>query len=232
MGTHEFSVAAFAPIAVLLLSIPAASQSEESDTVTRAVRRAEPPLGVETEVTTGDVMLVQFERSEIEFAKLKHDVRVSKSGMVLPKGLLLEASIEVGTGRKEYCKGYEAAFYCLQDRNNDGSFEKAQILGGGRPAPNFSARYELEYKPAAELSGWRKELLYQGAAAGVLRITFREFGNDWSIPKTSQDLTYDLVAGDSTEVVYQGARLQILSAASNGARYKVVSGFRDPSAPP
>ena len=171
----------------------------------------------------------EFERSEVEFAKLKSDIRVSQSGKVLPKGLVLEATLQLVGGRKEYCRGYDTALYCLQDSDNNGSFDKVKIGGGGRPLPNVSGGYVLEYQPVEDLPGWRKDLLYQGAAAGVARFTFREYGSDWTTPKFTQELAYDLSPEGSTEIVYQGARIQILSATSNSVRYKVLTSFRPPS---
>jgi hypothetical protein len=203
-----------------------AAPSVSGDSATRVNKGVSPALETENEAGTGDVVFSEFERSEVEFAKLKSDVRVSHSGKVLPKGLMLEASIEVGSGIKEYCKGYDTALYCLQDRDKNGSFDKVQIVGGGRPLESVSGGYILEYQPVDDLPAWRKELLYQGASAGVARFTFREYGSDWTAPKVSQDLAYDLSPDGSTEIVYQGARIQILSANSNGIRYKVLSSFR------
>lgn len=203
-----------------------AASSVLGDSVTRVNKGGSPALDTESEAGTGDVVFSEFERSEVEFAKLKSDMRVSHSGKILPKGLILEASMEIGSGRKEYCKGYDTALYCLQDRDTNGSFDKVQIVGGGRPLESVSGGYDLEYQPVEDLPAWRKELLYQGASVGVARFTFREYGGDWTTPKISQDLAYDLSSDGSTEIVYQGARIQILSATSNGVRYKVLSSFR------
>jgi len=195
------------------------------DSATRVNKGSHPALNTETEVGTGDVLFTEFERSEVEFARLKSDIRVSQSGKTLPKGLILEASIRLTNGRKEYCKGHDAAFYCLQDTDNDGSFDNVQIAAGGRPLANVSGGYVLEYQPIDDLPGWRKELLYQGAAGGIARFTFREYGSDWTTPKVTQDLSYDLSPEGSTEVVYQGARIQIESATNNAVRYTVLKGF-------
>lgn len=201
------------------------ASSVSEDSVTRVNKGSSPALEAESEAGTGDVVFSEFERSEVEFARLKSDIRVSQSGQILPKGLILEASIESGSGRKEYCAGHETAFYCLQDRENNGSFDKVQIVGGGRPLKNVSGGYILEYQPVDDLPAWRKELVYQGASAGVARFSFREYGSDWATPKLSQDLAYDLASEGGTEIVYQGAKIQVLSATSNGVRYKVLSGF-------
>ena len=208
-------------MSILAICALLVASSVSGDSVTRVNKGGSPALETESEVGTGDVVFSEFERSEVEFAKLKSDIRVSQSGKILPKGLILEASIETGSGQKEYCKGHDTAFYCLQDRDNNGSFDKVQIVGGGRPLESVSGGYILEYQPVDDLPAWRKELLYQGASAGVARFTFREYGSDWTTPKASQDLAYDLSLDGSTEIVYQGAgsRSSALAAIAYDTRF-------------
>ncbi len=208
-------------ILALLIAPPLWGDSE-----TRVNKGSGPALNIETEAGTGDVLYSEYERSEYEFAKLKSDIRVSQSGKVLPKGLVLAATPKIVSGRKEYCRGFETALYCLEDTDLNGSFDRVRIGGGGRALPNVSGGYVLEYEPVDDQPGWRKDLLYQGASGGVARFTFREYGSDWTTPKVTQELSYDLSPEGSTEVVYQGARIQVDSATSNGVRYKVLAGFR------
>jgi hypothetical protein len=187
---------------------------------------AEPAVGAEAEVGTGDVVLAAFERQEVELARLKNAVKVSDSGKTLPKGLLLEASGEVGSSRILYCSWHDAARYCLIDADGDRIFEKVTTTLGGRPLPRISGPYSLEYRAADDGLAWRKEIVYQGASGGVLRFTFRVYGGDWSNPTESRDVSYDLAPDGQSEVVYQGAKLKVLSADSNRVRYRVEAGFR------
>ena len=203
-----------------------------ADSVTRQNREVIPPVGTEAEVGTGDPILVSVNRLEIEFARLKADTRVSQSGMMLPKGLLLQGDLELGSGQKEYCKGYEAALYCLKDRDGDGAFDKVEIVGGGRPVEHLTARYDLVYEPATEGHGWRMELIYQGASAGVLRLTYREFSSDWTRPTAVQNLSYDISPSGETAVTYKSARLSFSSVTGNGARYTILADFRAPESVP
>lgn len=198
------------------------------DAEIRVNKGSGPALNTDFEVGTGDVLYSEYERSEYEFAKLKSDIRVSQSGKFLPKGLVLAAQPKVISQRKEYCRGFETALYCLEDSDKDGSFDKVRIGGGGRALPNVSGGYVLEYEPVDDLPGWRKDLLYQGASGGVARFSFHEYGTDWTTPKVTKELSYDLSPEGSTEIVYQGAKIQIESATSNSVRYKVLQGFRPP----
>lgn len=214
-----------ATIKVLALILVATSAQLDAEPVIRVNRGVSPAVGTEATVGTGDVLFTEFERQEVEWARLRSDTRVAQTGLMMPKGTLLEGEFEGSGGKKEYCKGFETALYCMKDRDGDGSFDKLQILGGGRPPEHFSARYELIYQPTDE-HGWRKELVYQGVTSGILRLTYREYTNDWTTPTVSQDLSYDISPTGPTEVIYQGTRLVFSSATSNSASYTVTSGFR------
>ncbi|HVS03311.1 MAG TPA: hypothetical protein VMT16_11125, partial [Thermoanaerobaculia bacterium] len=89
---------------LFLTALPALAQS-----ATRLNQRVAPEVDTESEVATGDPLLVAFEREEVEFARLKADTRISQSGLSMPKDTLLEADYEIGSGRKEYCKGFKTA---------------------------------------------------------------------------------------------------------------------------
>jgi hypothetical protein len=196
--------------------------------VSRFNEGSEPAVGVEAEIGTGDVFLASWSRTEVEFARLKSAVKVSDTGMTLPKGMLLEAADDSTPQRPTFCAWQETAHYCLFDTDADRIFDKATISLGARPLPRISGSYVLEYQPAEGSPGWRKELLYQGASEGVARFTFREYGEDWTAPRSSESLSYDLAKEGPSEIVYQGARVQLLGATSNALRYKVIAAFRSP----
>src|ERR1700681_4595869 len=88
--------------------------------VSHVTRHAEPEVGSEATVATGEPLLTASEQTVVEFARLRSDALVSKSGMVLPKNILLECDIEYRSGLTECCKGYETALYCLRDLDHDG----------------------------------------------------------------------------------------------------------------
>lgn len=192
----------------------------------RTNRGHSPEPGAEVEIGTGDVVVSAFEREEVGRARLKSAVKVSDSGKTLPKGMLLEEADDSTPKRPAFCAWDDAAHYCLFDTDADSIFDKATISLGARPLPRISGAYAMEYEAVPGERGWKKELIYQGSSGGVARFSFREYGSDWTTPRASQELTYDLAATGPTEVVYQGAKLNILSADSNRARFKVEAGFR------
>jgi len=212
-------------LALLLSAVPCFSE----DVVTRFVRHKEPDLGVPAKAAPGDQIYVEYEQTETMWAKLKSDARVSESGMILPKGLLLECDIAHGSGQTDCCKGYEAALYCLQDRDHNGRFDKVKILGGGRPFEYVSAPYEIVYQPKDDLPRWRKSVVYQGVAGGVLHLTYEEISN--GAPKSTRELTFDVAKDGPTDVVYQGLHLVFSTVDSAHVEYSVTAPFRERQEP-
>jgi len=73
---------------------------------------------------------------------------------------------------------------------------------------------------APEASRFQRELIYTGAAGGVLTVTYREFSNDMARPAFTQELKYDL----SDKVVgYKTARFEVLKTSNSAITYRVLS---------
>lgn len=209
--------------ALVIAPLLAPSLLFAADSVTHHLRISKPDPGIESSVSTGEALLLSSEETVTDWARLKSDALVSKSGMILPKGLLLECSLEHGNGEKECCKGYSAALYCLKDQDHDGRFDKVQIVAGGRPVEHLMTPYEIVPQPDPEKPRWKKELIFQGAAAGVLHLTYREYSADWSKPDVATDLVYDVSPSGPTEVAYKGSRVIFSSVTGNRAEYKIAA---------
>ena len=67
---------------------------------------------------------------------------------------------------------------------------------------------------------FRREIIYNGVAKGVVRLAYREFKDDLARPAFSQELTYDIAEGD--EVGYSGMRIKILKATNTTIKYVVI----------
>lgn len=73
--------------------------------------------------------------------------------------------------------------------------------------------------------GFKSELVYQGVAAGVLRLLYREYSENLARPAFQQELTYTMEAEGATEVGFRGLRLEVLEADNSAIRYRVVTGL-------
>jgi hypothetical protein len=212
-------------VAILVIALSSSLAAAPTDSVIHHNRLASPEIGSESTVSSGEPLFSSSEETVTEWARLKADALVSKSGMILPKGLLLECSIEHGSDLKECCKGFSAALYCLKDLDHDGRFDKVQIVVGGRPVEHLNAPYEIVLQPDPEQPRWKRELIFQGAAAGILHLTYRQYSSDWSHPDVSNDLVYEIAPSGSTEVAYRGVHVVFESITGNSVRYKLASGF-------
>jgi hypothetical protein len=67
--------------------------------------------------------------------------------------------------------------------------------------------------------------LYEGIAGDVIKLTYREYTNNFVRPAFQQDLSYTLHRPGPTEITFRGVRTEVLAADNNRIRYRVVSGF-------
>jgi hypothetical protein len=91
-------------------------------------------------------------------------------------------------------------------------YEPVAIPEPARPTPVGDATYSYE-------------ILFQGAAGGVLRLLYREFVNDLARPSFSQELTYDYTSGASTSVSVKEGEIGIRRAGNDGIDYVIVKGL-------
>lgn len=75
----------------------------------------------------------------------------------------------------------------------------------------------------ASPENFRQELLYQGKAGAMLKVSYREFNGDMARPAFTQDLTFDLAEG--SVIGTKGARLDVLEATNTTIRYRLIQPF-------
>lgn len=202
-----------------------------------------PPIGEESTAVQGDAIYAEFSYVAQLVAIPKADIVTKK--LTIPAGSLLEASGTKGissdkpldaddvTSGKRIDKvifyynapGKGLVGYVMDKLGSPGKFDhfKSQKL-------DREVAYELAWRPARPITAsrsdtFRREILYQGAGGGVLRLLYREFSNDMARPAFSQELTYDLVSGEETTVAFRACRIRVLSAGNEGIRYVVQSGI-------
>jgi hypothetical protein len=116
---------------------------------------------------------------------------------------------------------------CFLDNGGAGSFDTVKAAPGmvwfdkKLEAP---IRYEQSELQVPRPDSKKVELLYQGISAKTLRLSYREYMNDFARPAFFQDVSYE-IADFPAEVTFRTVRISILSADNNGIRYKILSGF-------
>lgn len=117
---------------------------------------------------------------------------------------------------------------CFKDRDKDGQFDEIRVpnimLGKwrdlARPLPYRTSNV------AGEATGTRLELIYQGRAGEVIKMTYREYVYNLVQPALQQEAQYTLKNnGEPTEISFKGARILVFDASNNQIVYKVTRGF-------
>ena len=116
---------------------------------------------------------------------------------------------------------------CFLDRSGSGSFDALKAAPGWlwfEKTLDSRIRYEQGEQQVPRPDAKKYELLYQGISAKTLRLSYREYINDFARPAFFQDVSYDITEFP-TDVTFRTVRISVLGADNNGIRYKVLSGF-------
>ncbi len=228
----------------LLILVGTALQAQ-GEPIVRSHQGARPVANEESHVVQGEAVYSEFDYVTQSAAVLLEPVVVG------PRKRLAAGEVLLGFDSKRqgrrYCKldedhrtlgMREATWVCLVPGPTNDTFVSRYLLAQGavlgrRKKLSKEAQFRITDVPlpterASEVSGrrmFRNEIVFQGAAGGILRFLYREFGNDMARPAFSQELTYDFPGDGSLEVAVKGARLEILDAGNAGLRYRILRGF-------
>lgn len=123
---------------------------------------------------------------------------------------------------------------CLLDANEDGVFDDATLnvytdRPDGKATLISPVKYTIEKDVDLQLSTtkFQREILYQGAANGVINVSYRELINNMARPAFDQDVKYEINHGGTTIIAFKGVRIEVISADNTSIKYRVVEPFRD-----
>lgn len=229
---HLRPAVVFVAAAVSLCATPFASAADGLMFTNRT--EATPPIGEQADAGVGRAVYTETEYPVQVFARLLEDVTVTAKGHVLERGTLLQG--EIFRGRPLYCamELYQAGPWrvrvlCLMDPDLDSRFEGLHLVDYQPPRKYpLDVPYETVQVPASSAGGRsvKREIVYLGSGAGVLRLGYREYVNNLAREAFAQEASYDLEEG-VTEVAFNGARIEVLEANNTAIRYRVIEGFAD-----
>ena len=197
-------------------------------------RGAEPELKTVNEAVQGEAIYTDFETATHKAARLLGPVYASmRSRPLFEQG---EVVYRDDAKHERYCKRDGGAFRCLVVKEGDLFTHRYTIakdaVAGTRSKLHKPVSFERVQVPltgeqASDLGYrlYRKEIVYQGAAGGVLRLMYREFGNDYARPAFSQELTYD-IGNEPLTVSVKGVKIEVLEAGNAGINYRILAGFQ------
>ncbi len=109
----------------------------------------------------------------------------------------------------------------------DGSLEMTgyyDLTTAGKIVP-ATPRHKVGKVMDRKKPNFRQELLYGGRSGTQIKISYREFSDDFVRPGFSQEVQYDL-SSDQT-IGFKGVRIQVIEATNTTLKYKVLRSFPD-----
>lgn len=207
----------------------------ELSNVTEQVGRA-PDLNHVSQVTVGSTVFSQYRYWSKTGYRLVDPVTTRfllSTVNIAPGEFVLPAEADGGkafcTERLAYVDPITGPWrpVCFVDTAQNGSFDVAKVAPGAiwfKNNINPGARYEKGELIVPRPDAKKTELLYQGYSAKTIKLSYREYMNDFARPAFFQDVTYEVTEFPST-ITFKTVRIQLLGADNNGLRYQVLSGF-------
>ncbi|HEU4460107.1 MAG TPA: hypothetical protein VFR90_13375 [Methylibium sp.] len=112
-------------------------------------------------------------------------------------------------------------------RKKDGALELIgyyDLTSAGKISP-AQPRHKVGKVIDRKQPNFRQELLYGGRVGNQIKLTYREFSDDFVRPGFAQEAQYDL--GADQTIGFKGARIQVLEATNTTLKYKVLKSFPD-----
>jgi hypothetical protein len=138
--------------------------------------------------------------------------------------------------KKAFCLGnvlvgflsYEQRNACLIDTDNDGYFDNAAYGNNdySYPLQNKVHYIMTQTPPTLTQDSFRYIVLYQGKAGSSIKLSFREFKDDYARPAFTQDIQYELNVRGDTEIGFKGMRMLVHSATNTAITYTVIEDFQ------
>lgn len=216
--------------ALLIASaMPAALAQDYSEALNpKAVRSIDPPIGVRATAAAGSPMVADVSQLSVEGARLEVGVEMpaaTKISTPFPAGSALfrikssRAFKACGVVNNE--RGFPS---CLIDDDGDGLFDRAakNSVTDGQPLAS-PARYRriTDLRLPGMAGGLERALLYQGATADGIKISYREFQNGLARDAFTEELSIPLSKSFPQRFAAKGLVFTAYSLDGMGLTYSI-----------
>jgi hypothetical protein len=221
MVTRFFIVLAF-------LTVPAAAtQTSEK------IQVSTPEVGVISEATMGSkiyeysnyrVVTEQVARPSAELTKgwigWRATIPAGAKLLLVPAKNTLKACSTENFGMSTM--GGVSRPACAYDDNRDGTFDRISVQGGSAGKIE-STPYRLEnVQETAPGDGFKNVLIFTGFSGKTLKLSYREFQNDFARPAFTQDLEFD-TSTLPTDIAVKDVKLRIIEVSNLGLKFERLS---------
>jgi hypothetical protein len=194
----------------------------------------EPDLEIVSQVKVGDTIYTDFDYIQSDGVRLINGFKYTYGRFdrikinVEPGEFLF--GYQFSNGTKEYCTNNPEINVCFLSSGDDVNFDKFRVIQTFKNKQNWmhsAHKIPFEKSEIGYIKGRTFELLYDGIANGVLRVTYREYVDSTARPAFYQEVNYELSPNGSTTIDFKGVEIEVLDASNNKITYKVIRGFRD-----
>lgn len=217
-------------LVIMLTSfISGCAVSYDPSTSSKATQVDFPPLGQVSTVYVGDSMMSKGILVEGEAVVLKNSI----DGVAydIPSGTYDKL------GSNNTADVFKAATREGQIVIKNPFADPYQALGVKKNNPNelcvvtvfgmyscYAANFEIKKVSSFNSASFQQTLIYSGKVGNKINIGYRETSHDMARPAFNNDVEYDL--GESQEIGYKGAVVEVISADNQKITYRVVKSFR------
>ena len=197
---------------------------------------SEPALGVVTQTDVGGVIYAEYQYTRQEGARLsdKFSIPYGFGHIEIESGYVLAGFIN--GSRREYCttdrRYYDQVFgpydiVCFSSKGDDANaFDMIRVpslLMG-----DWYAIEKVEYKKT-DFPGYKKghriELIYQGISNRSVKMTYREYKDDFAQPASQKEIASELDPNRSIVIDFKGAEIDVMQATDSKITYRIKRGF-------
>lgn len=107
--------------------------------------------------------------------------------------------------------------------DGDGDFDRLapnEIAGAKDLLPSIPYRRGQKFISTVGAGSFKNVLIYQGFAKGVLRVSYREFSNDFARAAFTEDYTFELSETYPQEVAIRNQVFEIEAVSAKGFTYR------------
>ena len=179
-----------------------------------------PPVGVIQTVSVG-TQIHQYNRT-YTFDAVVPESRMKIAPLFIP--LIVEAGtpmIQVKT--KVMLKACIKSGACGLDDDGDGTFDR-MALDDTATAFKMKAkvRYQLKRMTVDNPDSLRQIIMYSGATADTLRLSYREFSNNMARPAFTEELVIPIISKFPQDIAVKAVKFRVHSIDGLGMKYEIL----------